>query len=72
VDLLLRDSEALRTRTPTLDVAELLASRGVRVVTFADYQKIDTAEKARGAELGKVRDKLERIPDMLAAAFPKA
>jgi ferredoxin--NADP+ reductase len=72
VDLLLHDVEVLRGRTPTLDVAELLASRGVRVVTFADYQKIDAAEKARGAERGKVRDKLERIPDMLAAAFPKA
>jgi ferredoxin--NADP+ reductase len=72
VDLLLRDADALSARKPTLDVAEVLASRGVRVVTFADYQKIDAAEKARGAELGKVRDKLEQIPDMLAAAFPKA
>jgi ferredoxin/flavodoxin---NADP+ reductase len=72
VDLLLRDMEVLRTRTPSLDVAELLASRGIQVVTFADYQRIDAAEKARGAERGKVRDKLERIPDMLAAAFPKA
>jgi ferredoxin--NADP+ reductase len=72
VDLLLRDAEALRSRTPTLDAAELLASRGVKVVTFADYQRIDAAEKARGAERGKVRDKLERVPDMLAAAFSKA
>ena len=51
---------------------ELLAARGVQVVSFADYRKIDALEKARGEARGKVRDKLERIPDMLAAAFPKA
>lgn len=74
VDLLLRDSEALRARALSLeaDVPALLASRGVRVVGFADYQRIEAAEKARGAELGKVRDKLERVPDMLAAALTKA
>jgi len=72
VDLLLRDADVLSARTPTLDVAELLRSRDVKVVTFADYQRIDAAEKARGAERGKVRDKLTRVADMLAAAFPKA
>lgn len=72
VDLLLRDLPALRERTPTVDVDALLQERAVKVVTFADYQRIDAAEKARGAARGKVRDKLERIPDMLAAAFPKA
>ena len=61
VELLLRDAEALRARKPTLDVDELLAARGVRIVTFADYQRIDAAEKARGAALGKVRDKFERV-----------
>jgi len=72
VDLLLADRDALLGRAPNLDVPAVLAARGVQVVAFADYQKIDAAEKARGAERGKVRDKLERVPDMLAAAFPKA
>jgi ferredoxin/flavodoxin---NADP+ reductase len=74
VELLWRDAEALRGRHrgSMTDVAALLAARGVRVVTFADYRNIDAAEKARGEARGKVRDKLERIPDMLAAAFPKA
>jgi hypothetical protein len=49
-----------------------LAERGIKVVSFAEYQKIDAAETARGAERGKVRDKLERVSDMLAAAFSKA
>jgi ferredoxin--NADP+ reductase len=72
VDLLLRDAAALSLRAPSLDVPALLAARGAKIVTFADYQRIDAFEKARGAERGKVRDKLERIPEMLAAACAKA
>ena len=37
-----------------------------------NVRKIDAAEKVRGEARGKVRDKLERVSDMLAAAFPKA
>lgn len=72
VELLLRDAKDLLARRPSLHVDALLAERRVKVVGFADYQRIDTAEKARGAERGKVRDKLERVSDMLAAAFPRA
>lgn len=72
VELLLRDSADLLARRPTLDIDELLAARRVKVVTFADYQRIDAVEKERGMELQKVRDKLERVSDMLAAAFPRA
>jgi ferredoxin--NADP+ reductase len=72
VDLLLRDRPALARRSLGLDVPELLRERAVRVVSFADYRRIDAVEKARGEARGKVRDKLERVPDMLAAAFSKA
>jgi ferredoxin--NADP+ reductase len=72
VDLLLRDAEALSRRPVTLDVPRLLEERGTVLVSFADYRKIDAIEKARGEARGKVRDKLERVSDMLAAAFPKA
>lgn len=72
VELLLRDSQALARRRLDLDVPELLTKRAVRVVSFEDYRRIDAVEKARGEARGKVRDKLERIPDMLAAAFAKA
>jgi ferredoxin/flavodoxin---NADP+ reductase len=72
VDLLLRDSSELLRRRLTLDIDELLAERRVKIVTFADYQRIDAVEKERGMELEKVRDKLERVSDMLAAAFPRA
>ncbi len=72
VDLLLRDAAELLRRKPSLDVDALLAERRVKVVTFEDYQRIDALEKARGSERGKVRDKQERVSDMLAAAFPRA
>ena len=38
----------------------------MRVVAWPDWLALDAAEIARGRERGKVRDKLERIADMLA------
>lgn len=45
---------------------ELLASRGVRVVSYADWQRIDAAEVERGKERGKPREKFVSIEEMLA------
>jgi ferredoxin--NADP+ reductase len=44
----------------------LLAERGARPVTFADWQKIEAAEVAR-ARAGSPREKFTSIPEMLAA-----
>ena len=38
----------------------------MRVVSYADWLAIDAVEIARGVELGKVRDKFERVDEMLA------
>jgi len=43
----------------------LLASRGVRAVSFAEWQRIDAAEVAAGEALGKPRERFTRIPEML-------
>ncbi|MCA1941889.1 MAG: hypothetical protein LDL26_12910, partial [Caenispirillum bisanense] len=43
----------------------LLASRGYRSVAFADWQRIDEAERAAAAE-GRPREKFIRVADMLA------
>ncbi|HTQ05836.1 MAG TPA: FAD-dependent oxidoreductase [Polyangiaceae bacterium] len=56
---------------PTLDPSELdrlLAERGVEVVSYDGWLALDAAEKARGAEKGKVRDKLASVRAMLDAA----
>ena len=43
----------------------LLAQRGVRAVSFADWLAIDAAEVARGAPGGKPREKFVQVADML-------
>jgi ferredoxin--NADP+ reductase len=47
----------------------LLAGRGVDVVTFRDWQKIDAAEAAR-ARSGSPREKFTSIEEMLRSAHP--
>jgi hypothetical protein len=44
----------------------LLGARGVRVVSFGDWRRIDAAEKAQGAPAGKPRERFCRVADMLA------
>jgi adrenodoxin-NADP+ reductase len=40
----------------------------VQVVSFADWQRIDDEEVRRGQELGKPREKITSIPEMLRVA----
>ncbi len=48
-------------------VLELLNTRGVRVVTFSDWQRIDAAEIERGRAVGKPREKFITPSAMLEA-----
>lgn len=50
------DSDALR---------ELLRERGVRVVGFEDWKRLDALETERGKPLGKPREKFTRLQEML-------
>jgi ferredoxin--NADP+ reductase len=52
-----RDADALKA---------LLKSRGVRMVSYEDWQKIDAAEVRRGESAGKPREKFTRVEEMLA------
>lgn len=52
------DSEALKA---------ILAQRGVRAVSYADWLRIDAAEIERGQAKGKPREKFARIKEMLQA-----
>lgn len=71
VKALLEDREAGRlpaAADPSLEATlSLLASKGLRPLSFADWQKLDGLEKERGAKTGKIREKFTRIEDMLAA-----
>lgn len=46
----------------------LLQQRGVQVVSFADWQRVDAEEVRRGQALGKPRDKLTSVEEMLQIA----
>lgn len=67
--------DALLTDLPGLTPCEapgragvdaLLADRGVRVVSFQDWRKIDAAEVERGQAVGKPREKFTRVAEVLA------
>ena len=46
-------------------IVAMLGERGIDFVTYADWQRLDAYEIERGRELGKVRDKLTSIDEML-------
>ena len=52
-------------------VEELLAERGVRYVSFEDWQAIDQAEVGRGEPHGRPRVKFVRVEEMLDALGEK-
>ena len=70
-DLLLEDFNAGKLATPAeperAAVDRFLKERGIRVFSWADWQRLDAIERARGVTLGRPRIKFTRVADMLAA-----
>jgi len=70
-DLLLEDFRAGKLAAPPepepAAVDRFLRERGVRVFSWADWQRLDELERARGVTLGRPRVKFTRVADMLAA-----
>ncbi|KAK1163894.1 NADPH:adrenodoxin oxidoreductase, mitochondrial isoform X1 [Acipenser oxyrinchus oxyrinchus] len=65
------ESGQLDTSTPragSCAMHALLKQRGVTPVSFAGWEKIDAVETARGREVGKPREKLVDVRDMLKVA----
>ncbi len=63
--------EDVSTLTPceqpeTQAVLGLLSERGVRVVSFDDWQKIDASEIERGQKIGKPREKYVSVEEMIS------
>jgi ferredoxin--NADP+ reductase len=56
-----------RTLSPRDEIDRMLEQRGVRVVTWEDWRKLDQIERERGAALGRPRLKFTTIADMLGA-----
>jgi ferredoxin--NADP+ reductase len=69
-ELLLADRASGALPAPTGDRAaldRLLAERGVRIVTYADWQTLDRLEIDNGKAAGRPRLKFTRIDEMLEA-----
>ncbi|XP_056405715.1 NADPH:adrenodoxin oxidoreductase, mitochondrial [Hyla sarda] len=61
-------SGALNASDPRAGVSairELLLLRGVQIVSFSDWEKIDTLERAQGLKVGKPREKILDTEEML-------
>jgi len=56
-----------RTLSPRDGIDRMLEQRGVRVVTWNDWRKLDQIERERGAALGRPRLKFTTVADMLGA-----
>jgi len=70
-DQLLEDFKQGRLNRPAAAsreaVEQAVAARSVRVVSWADWQRLDQLERSRGAALGRPRLKFTGIAEMLAA-----
>ena len=71
VEMLLEDMRNNRLYAPTnperAEVEQLLRSRGIQFVTYADWQLLDELEQQRGAAVNRPRLKFSRVEDMLNA-----
>ena len=68
IEQLIVDAAAGRlggNRRSTAQIDELLAKRGVRTTDWADWQRLDREEQARGAPAGRPREKLTLVSEML-------
>lgn len=70
-ELLLEDAGADRLNAPPqpgrAGISELLATRGIRVVSWAEWQRLDRLEQSRGKAAGRPRLKFTSVAEMLAA-----
>jgi ferredoxin--NADP+ reductase len=73
VEHLLSDARAGRLPGRQADglIDDLLAARGVDVVTYSGWEAIDRVERARGQEQGRPRVKLCSWEELLAASHPR-
>ncbi|XP_046408937.1 NADPH:adrenodoxin oxidoreductase, mitochondrial [Ischnura elegans] len=49
-------------------VSQILLKKGIQTVSFSDWEKIDEEEKKRGEAVGKPREKIVSVEEMLAIA----
>ena len=69
VEHMIEDFEASGSKWPELpereEIDRLLGDRGIRVIGFDDWRRVDDHERALGESRGKVREKLTSIDEVL-------
>lgn len=59
----------LRVKKPGYEaISRILDDKGIQTVSFSDWEKIDAEEKKRGMQVGKPREKIIDIDEMLKIA----
>lgn len=67
IGMLLADATASSLPSPTAgDITEALADKGIDYLTWQDWQRLDTAERALGKREGRERKKYVEWDDMVA------
>jgi ferredoxin--NADP+ reductase len=65
VAMMVEDVAGLTPAAGDGEIEALLRERGVEVVTYADWKRLDAHETQAGAAQGRPRVKLTRVPEML-------
>jgi len=65
----LKEGNIVEPSKQNFDAADVLRDRGIKIVTFEDYEKIDVEEMFRGKESKKPREKIISSQEMLDVAF---
>jgi len=68
VDVRCGNVDVSQVRPGHAAVAKLLKDRGVTTVSWKDWERIDAVEKSRGEKVGKPREKIVDIQEMLAVS----
>lgn len=66
-ELMLNSSSKWEERRGAEAIIPLLKSRGALPVSFSDWMKLDAMERAKGEQVGKVREKMGNVEEMLKA-----
>ncbi|XP_021941049.1 NADPH:adrenodoxin oxidoreductase, mitochondrial isoform X2 [Zootermopsis nevadensis] len=60
--------DASQARPGHTAVAKLLSDRGVTTVSWKDWERVDAVERSRGEKVGKPREKIVDVQEMLAVS----
>lgn len=66
--LICKELSLKENKTGTEGLREILDSKGIQTISYKNWEKIDHAERERGKELGKPREKIVNVAKMLEIA----